>query len=102
MVFGMGMRLHLHMCTTLENGVLRNGQQLQSVVNGFIDQGEFEAMKTSIDCRAQHCDKDQFLAKRMVNTKPLKEEFEKWDFHDCILLRLAVFCMALGHLHESC
>ena len=68
MVFGLGTRLHLHMCTTLENGVLRNGQQLQSVVNDFIDQGEFEAMKTSIGCRAPHCDKDQFLAKRMVNT----------------------------------
>ena len=34
-VFGMGTRLHVRMRTTLENGVLRNGQQAQSVVNGF-------------------------------------------------------------------
>ena len=34
-VFGLGTRLHVHMHTTLENGVLRNGQQPQSVVNGF-------------------------------------------------------------------
>ena len=26
-VFGLGMRLHVRMCTTFENGVLRNGQQ---------------------------------------------------------------------------
>ena len=26
-VFGLGMRLHVSMRTTLENGVLRNGQQ---------------------------------------------------------------------------
>ena len=34
-VFGLGTRLYVRMRTTLENGVLRNGQQLQSVVNGF-------------------------------------------------------------------
>ena len=34
-VFGLGMRLHMRMCTKLENGVLHNGQQPQSVVNGF-------------------------------------------------------------------
>ena len=34
-VFGLGMRLRVHMRTKLENGVLRNGQQPQSVVNGF-------------------------------------------------------------------
>ena len=34
-VFGLETRLHLRMRTTLENGVLRNGQQPQSVVNGF-------------------------------------------------------------------
>ena len=45
-VFGLGTRLHVCMHTKLENGVLSNGQQTQSVVNGFIDQGEFEAMKT--------------------------------------------------------
>ena len=36
-VFGLGTRLHVHvsMRTTLENGVLHNGWQPQSVVNGF-------------------------------------------------------------------
>ena len=34
-VFGLGTRLHVNMCTNLENGVLSNGQQPQSVVNGF-------------------------------------------------------------------
>ena len=34
-VFGLGMRLRVHMRTKLENGVLSNGQQPQSVVNGF-------------------------------------------------------------------
>ena len=46
MVFGLGMRLQVHICTKLENGVLHNEQQPQSVVNGFIDLGEFEAVKT--------------------------------------------------------
>ena len=35
LVFGLGTRLYVRMCTTLENGVLRNGQQPQCVVNGF-------------------------------------------------------------------
>ena len=49
--------------TKLENGVLCNGQQPQSVVNDF--QGEFEAMKTLSDpC----CDKHQLHAKRTVST----------------------------------
>ena len=34
-VFGLGTRLRVCMRTTLENGVLHNGQQPQSVVNGF-------------------------------------------------------------------
>ena len=51
-VFGLGTRLHVCMHTKLENGVLRNRQQPQRVVNGFIDQGEFEAMKTLSDRRA--------------------------------------------------
>ena len=34
-VFGLRTRLRVRMRTTLENGVLRNGQQPQSVVNGF-------------------------------------------------------------------
>ena len=34
-VFGLGTRLRVHMRTKLENGVLSNGQQPQSVVKGF-------------------------------------------------------------------
>ena len=34
-VVGLGTRLRLRMCTQLENGVLSNGQQPQSVGNGF-------------------------------------------------------------------
>ena len=34
-VFDLGMGLYEHMCTKLENGILSNGQQPQSVVNGF-------------------------------------------------------------------
>ena len=33
----------------------------------FVDQGEFEAMKTPIGHRAPHCDKDQFHAKMTSN-----------------------------------
>ena len=45
-VFSLGTRLCVHMCTKLENGILRSGQQLGSAVNSLIDQGEFKAMKT--------------------------------------------------------
>ena len=34
-VFGLGTRLRMRMRTKLENGVLSNGQQPQSVMNGF-------------------------------------------------------------------
>ena len=34
-VFGLGTRLRVRMRTKLENGVLSNGQQPQSVVKGF-------------------------------------------------------------------
>ena len=56
------------MRTTLENGVLRNGQQLSRAENSFIDQGEFVAMKTLSSCKALHCDKDQFRDKMTVST----------------------------------
>ena len=69
MVFGLGTRLRVRMRTKFENGVLHNGQQPQkSVVNGFIDQGEFEAIKTPSRHRAPCCDKDQFRAKMTVST----------------------------------
>ena len=57
----------------------------------FIDQGEFEAVKTLSGCRAPHCDKHQFRAKMTVSTQTFceisllnivvltrkKEEYEK-------------------------
>ena len=48
----------------------------------FIDQGEFEAMKTLSLCRAPRCDEDRFRYRT--------------------LLRLAVFRVAFGHLYEPC
>ena len=55
-VFGLGTRLGVCMRTKLENGVLSNGQQSQSLVNGFVDQGEFEAMKQLNGWKDAHCD----------------------------------------------
>ena len=54
--------------TILENGVLCNGQQPGRTENGFIDQGEFVAMKTLSGCKVQCCDKHQFCDKMMVST----------------------------------
>ena len=51
-VFGVWTTLCVCMCTKLENGVLHNEQQPQDVVNGFIDQGEFEAKKMVSNRRA--------------------------------------------------
>ena len=56
------------MCTTLENGILRNDQQLGSAVNSFIDQGEFVAMKTLSGRKVPRCDKYQFCDKMIVST----------------------------------
>ena len=67
MVFGLGMRLRVCMCTKLENGVLSNRQQPQSVVNGFVDQGEFEAMKTLSGWEAARCDEHPFRTKIKVS-----------------------------------
>ena len=39
-VFGLGTRLRIRMRTTLENGVLRKGQQPGRAENSFIDQCE--------------------------------------------------------------
>ena len=66
--FDLGTRLHVRMCTKLENGVLHNRQPTQSVVTGFSDQGEFEAMKTLSDWEAVRCDEHQFCAKIKVST----------------------------------
>ena len=46
MVFGLGTRLRAHIHTKLENGVLSNGQQLQSAVNRFINPDEYEVIMT--------------------------------------------------------
>ena len=66
-IFGLGTRVYVRMCTKLENGVLSNGQRLQCVVNGFVDQGESEAMKTLSGWEAVHCDEHPFRAKIKVS-----------------------------------
>ena len=58
----------MRMRTTFENGVLRNGQQLGSAVNSFIDLGEFGVMKTLSGRIAPSCDKHQFCDKMTVST----------------------------------
>ena len=63
MVFDLETRLHVRMCTRLENGVLRNGQQPGSAVNSYFDQGKVEPVKTLSGCEAAHCDEHQFRAK---------------------------------------
>ena len=68
-VFGLGMKLRVCMRTKLENGVLSNKQQTQSVVNGFVDQGEFEAMKMLSCWEAAHCDEYLFYAKIKVSVR---------------------------------
>ena len=68
MVFGLGMRLCVHMCMALENGVLRNGQQPGRAENSFINQGEFVAIKTLSGHKAPRCDKHQFHDKMTVGT----------------------------------
>ena len=67
-VFGLGTRLRVHMHTTFENGILRNGQQSGRAENSFINQGEFVAMKTLNGCQALRCDKHQFSDKMTVST----------------------------------
>ena len=67
-IFGLGTRLCVCMCTTLKNGVLRNGQQPGSAVNSSIDEGEFRAMKMLSGRIAPCCDKHQFCDKMTVST----------------------------------
>ena len=66
-VFDLGTRLCVRMHTKLENGVLSNRQQTQSVVNGFVDHGEFNAMKTFSGWEAVYCDEHPFHAKIKVS-----------------------------------
>ena len=66
-IFGLGTRLRVRMRTKFENGVLSNVQQPQCVVNGFVDQGEFEAMKTLSGQEAAHCDEHSFRTKIKVS-----------------------------------
>ena len=63
-VFGLGTRLHVHMHTTLENGVLRNGQQPECCEWLLSTKVKLKP----IDCTVPCCDKDQFRAKMMVST----------------------------------
>ena len=56
------------MCTTFENGILRNGQQPGRTENSFIDQGELVAMKMLSGRKTPCCDKHQFCDKMTVST----------------------------------
>ena len=58
----------MRMRTTLENGVLCNEQPSGCAVNNFLDQGNFEAMKTLSGWEATRCDEYQFRAKIKVST----------------------------------
>ena len=80
-VFDSGTRLRVRIRTKLENGVLHNGQQPQSVVNGYIDQGEFEAMKSLSGWDAARSDEHQFRAKIKVSTLAVFELslLDKWS-----------------------
>ena len=66
-VFGLVTKLHVCMRTTLENGVLCNGQQPRSVVNGFYRPGEFEGRKTLSGWEAARCDEHPFRTKIKVS-----------------------------------
>ena len=63
----LGQRLRVRMRTTLGNGVLRNEQPSGCAVNNFLDQGNFEPMKTLSGWEAARCD-EQFRAKIKVST----------------------------------
>ena len=66
-LFGLGTRLDVHMRTKLENGVLCNGQQPQSV-------NELTRVTKALSGRrALCCDKHQFRAKMTVSTKTVCE-----------------------------
>ena len=116
-VFGLGTRLRVRMRTTLQNGVLRNRQQVGRAENSFINQDEFVAMKTLSGCKALRCDKHQFRDKmtvrtwtvfeislfdKVVWTKKERKKGEKLHFRYRTLLCLAVFRVPFEHLYESC
>ena len=67
-VVDLGTRLRVRMRTTLENGILRNGQQPGRAENSFIDQGESVALKTLSGRKAPRCDRHQFCDKMKVST----------------------------------
>ena len=65
-VFGLGMRPRVCMCTTSENGVLCNRQQPgRADEQLFIDQYEFVAMRTLSGRNTLHC---EFCDQMMVST----------------------------------
>ena len=93
-VFGLGTRLHVRIRTTLENGVLRNGQQPDRAENSFIDQGEFVAIKRLSSCKAPCCHKHQFCAKMTVSTWTV---FEISLLNFVVLTRMRKMALWLPH-----
>ena len=67
-VFGLGIRLGVHMHTTFKNSVLHNGQQPGSAVSSSIAQGELGAVKTLSGRIVPLCNKHQFSDKMTVST----------------------------------
>ena len=92
-VFGLGTRLHARICTTLENGILCNGQQPDRAENSFIDQGKLVAMKcwvvvklrtviriSSVDGKYLNHFWDIVVEHCGLHKKERKKEDEKWHF----------------------
>ena len=90
-VISLGTRLIVCMRTRLENGVLRNRQQPGSVENTFFDHSKFCWVVGKL----------RGLTRQAVEQRK-KEEYEKWHFCYCTLLRLAVFRMVFEKLYQSC
>ena len=81
----------------------------------FIDQGEFEAMKTMSGWEAARCDEHPFDAKIKVSEpfssyrcltkwsqQRKNKKSQKWHFCYRTLFCLTVFPVAFGYLYESC
>ena len=102
LVFGLGTRLHVRMRAKLENGILRNGQQLQCTVNG-------QVLKTLCIVGSAHWGTHCISAKTTVSTWTVLELtwlnklwwWQKWHFCYHTLLCLAVFWDTSGKLCES-
>ena len=66
--FGLGTRLHVRACVqNLKMASFTTNSKHSVLGMAFIDQGEFEAMKTLSGCEAARCDEHPFHAKIKVS-----------------------------------